>query len=96
MVRGGGHSNGFSTVDSPGIVIDLSGMKNVTVDVEKQVVVAQGGATMGDGVKGAGAVGMAVATGTCNEVGLVREITSPIHPSYLSMESRLALLLEGE
>jgi hypothetical protein len=83
-------------VDSPGIVIDLSGMKNVTVDVEKQVVVAQGGATMGDGVKGAGAVGMAVATGTCNEVGLVREITSPIHPSYLSMESRLALLLEGE
>ncbi|RKK14513.1 hypothetical protein BFJ63_vAg18047 [Fusarium oxysporum f. sp. narcissi] len=71
VVRGGGHSNGFSTVDSPGIVIDLSGMKNVTVDVEKQVVVAQGGATMGDGVKGAGAVGMAVATGTCNEVGLV-------------------------
>ncbi|KAF4986632.1 hypothetical protein FGRMN_10746 [Fusarium graminum] len=71
VVRGGGHSNGFSTVDSPGIVIDLSGMRNVTVDVEKQVLVAQGGATMGDGVKQAGAVGMAVATGTCNEVGLV-------------------------
>ncbi|GKU09669.1 unnamed protein product [Fusarium langsethiae] len=71
VVRGGGHSNGFSTVDSPGIVIDLSGMKNVTVGVEKQMVVAQGGATMGDGMKAAGAVEMAIATGTCNEVGLV-------------------------
>jgi hypothetical protein len=82
-------------VDSPGIVIDLSGMGNVTVDVEEQVVVAQGGATMGDGVKQAGEAGMAVATGTCNEVGLVREITSPTHPSDLNMEIRLALLLEG-
>ncbi|KAH1437058.1 hypothetical protein KXX32_004093 [Aspergillus fumigatus] len=71
VVRGGGHSNGFSTVDSPGIIIDLSRMRKVTVDVERQVVVAQGGATMGDGVKAASSVGMAVATGTCNEVGLI-------------------------
>lgn len=83
-------------MDSPGIVIDLSGMKNVRVDVEKQVVAAQGGATMGDGVKGAGEVGMAVATGTCNEVGLVRKLTPLIHPNDLNMEGRLALLLEVE
>lgn len=94
VVRGGGHSNGFSTVDSPGIIIDLSRMRKVTVDVERQVVVAQGGATMGDGVKAASSVGMAVATGTCNEVGLVREMTSPIPPRNLIMRNRSALPLE--
>ncbi|KAH8702190.1 FAD binding domain-containing protein [Talaromyces proteolyticus] len=70
-VRGGGHSNGFSTIASPGVVLDLSRMRKVTVDVERQVVVAQGGATMGDGINAAASVGFAVATGTCNEVGLV-------------------------
>lgn len=58
-------------------------MRKVAVDVERQVVVAQGGATMGDGVKAASSVAMAVATGTCNEVGLVREMTPPIQSSNL-------------
>ncbi|RMJ26843.1 FAD binding domain protein [Aspergillus sp. HF37] len=71
VVKGGGHSNGFSSICSPGIVVDLSKMRRTTIDVEKQVLVADGGATMGDGVRSAGSAAMAITTGTCNEVGLV-------------------------
>ncbi|KAM5466681.1 hypothetical protein MauCBS54593_005938 [Microsporum audouinii] len=71
VVRGGGHSNGFSTIGGPGIVIDLSQMRNASVNVERQTLVAQGGATMGDGVAAAASVGLAITTGTCNEVGLL-------------------------
>ncbi|EFQ96924.1 FAD binding domain-containing protein [Nannizzia gypsea CBS 118893] len=71
VVRGGGHSNGFSTISSPGIVLDLSRMRHASVDVERAVAVVQGGATMGDGVRVAASAGLAIATGTCNEVGLV-------------------------
>lgn len=46
-VRGGGHSvPGFSTCDG-GIVIDLSPMKGVLVDPDKQIARAQGGVTWG-------------------------------------------------
>ncbi|KAK2616880.1 hypothetical protein QQS21_000258 [Conoideocrella luteorostrata] len=71
VVRGGGHSNGFSTIERPGIVIDLSLMNKVIVSEKELVAVAQGGATMGDGVRAASSVGMAITTGTCNEVGLI-------------------------
>ena len=47
-VRGGGHSvPGFGTCDG-GVVIDLSGMRGVTVDPAKSTARAQGGATWGD------------------------------------------------
>src|SRR6185369_15589800 len=47
-VRGGSHSvPGFGTVDD-GLVIDLSGMRAVTVDPANQTARAQGGATWGD------------------------------------------------
>jgi FAD/FMN-containing dehydrogenase len=47
-VRGGGHSvPGFGTVDD-GVVIDLSGMRSVSVDPEEKTARAQGGATWGD------------------------------------------------
>ena len=47
-VRGGGHSvPGFGTIDD-GVVIDLSGMRSVTVDPEQRIARAQGGATWGD------------------------------------------------
>lgn len=46
--RGGGHSvPGFGTIDD-GVVIDLSGMRGVSVDARKQTARAQGGATWGD------------------------------------------------
>ena len=47
-IRGGGHSvPGFGTIDD-GVVIDLSGMRGVSVDPAKRVARAQGGATWGD------------------------------------------------
>ena len=47
-VRGGGHSvPGFGTVDD-GVVIDLSGMRAVSVDPARRTARAEGGATWGD------------------------------------------------
>jgi FAD/FMN-containing dehydrogenase len=47
-VRGGSHSvPGFGTCDD-GVVIDLSGMRSVTVDAAKRTARADGGATWGD------------------------------------------------
>ncbi|MFV2063528.1 MAG: FAD-binding oxidoreductase [Chloroflexota bacterium] len=47
-IRGGGHSvPGFGTIDD-GIVIDLSGMRGVSVDATRKTARAQGGATWGD------------------------------------------------
>jgi hypothetical protein len=47
-IRGGGHSvPGFGTVDD-GVVVDLSGMRAVSVDPAKRTARSQGGATWGD------------------------------------------------
>ena len=47
-IRGGGHSvPGFGTVDD-GLVIDLSEMREVTVDPVSRIATAAGGATWGD------------------------------------------------
>src|SRR5262249_20564868 len=47
-IRGGGHSvPGFGTVDD-GIVIDLSGLRRVTVDPRAATARAEGGATWSD------------------------------------------------
>jgi FAD/FMN-containing dehydrogenase len=46
--RGGGHSvPGFGTIDD-GVVVDLSGMRSVTVDPAGRTARAEGGATWGD------------------------------------------------
>jgi FAD/FMN-containing dehydrogenase len=47
-IRGGSHSvPGFGTMDD-GVVIDLSGMRGVSVDPAKRTATSQGGATWGD------------------------------------------------
>jgi FAD/FMN-containing dehydrogenase len=47
-IRGGGHSvPGFGTIDD-GVVIDLAGMRRVTVDPARRTARAEGGATWGD------------------------------------------------
>src|SRR5262245_10632593 len=47
-VRGGGHNVAGTAVADGALVLDLSLMKNVTVDVDRKTVRAGGGATLGD------------------------------------------------
>jgi FAD/FMN-containing dehydrogenase len=47
-VRGGGHNAAGLAVCDDGIVVDLSGMRGVTVDAEKRIARVQGGALLQD------------------------------------------------
>jgi FAD/FMN-containing dehydrogenase len=69
-VRGGGHSvPGFGTVDD-GVVIDLSGMRAVTVDASSKTARAQGGATWGDFNDATNAHGLATTGGIISTTGV--------------------------
>lgn len=69
-VRCGGHSYaGYSTCDD-GIVIDLSGLKELTVSADKRSIRVGGGVLTGELDKAAAAVNCAVATGQCPSVGV--------------------------
>ena len=69
-VRGGGHSvPGFGTVDD-GVVIDLSGMRAVTVDPGSRTARAQGGATWGDFNDATNAHGLATTGGIISTTGV--------------------------
>ena len=69
-VRGGGHSvPGFGTVDD-GVVIDLSGMRAVTVDPAAMTARAQGGATWGDFNDATNAHGLATTGGIISTTGV--------------------------
>jgi FAD/FMN-containing dehydrogenase len=69
-VRGGGHSvPGFGTCDG-GVVIDLSGMRAVTVDAGASTARAQGGATWGDFNDATNAFGLATTGGIISTTGV--------------------------
>jgi FAD/FMN-containing dehydrogenase len=69
-VRGGGHSfPGFSTCDD-GLVIDLAGMRDVSVDVHARTARAQGGALWADLDAAAQARGLAVTGGAVSHTGV--------------------------
>ncbi|MGH2595833.1 MAG: FAD-binding oxidoreductase [Actinomycetota bacterium] len=69
-IRGGGHSvPGFGTCDG-GVVIDLSGMRGVTVDAAKSTARAQGGATWGDFNDATHAHGLATTGGIISTTGV--------------------------
>jgi FAD/FMN-containing dehydrogenase len=68
-VRSGGHSvTGFSSVDGA-VVIDLSGMKNVSIDAAARTALVQPGTTSGDFAGPAHAYGLALSTGDTSSVG---------------------------
>ena len=69
-VRGGGHSvPGFGTVDD-GLVIDLSGMRNVEVDPAAGVARAGGGALWGDFDHATNAFGLSTTGGVISTTGV--------------------------
>ena len=69
-VRGGGHSvPGFGTCDD-GVVIDLSGMRSVTVDATSLTARAEGGATWGDFNDATHAHGLATTGGIISTTGI--------------------------
>ena len=69
-VRGGGHSvPGFGTVDG-GVVVDLSGMRAVTVNPANRTARAEGGATWNDFNTATGAHGLATTGGIISTTGV--------------------------
>ncbi|HEV3309675.1 MAG TPA: FAD-binding oxidoreductase [Chloroflexota bacterium] len=69
-IRGGAHSvPGFGTCDG-GVVIDLSGMRNVRVDPQKRTARAQGGATWGDFNNATHEFGLATTGGIISTTGV--------------------------
>ena len=67
-VRGGGHDWAGRALRDGGVVLDLTAMRQVSVDAG--TAVAQGGATAGDVVAAAGRDGLAPVTGTVKAVGM--------------------------
>ena len=47
-VRGGGHHNAGNAVAEGGMMLDLSGMRAITIDAEKRTARVGGGALLGD------------------------------------------------
>jgi len=69
-VRSGGHSVGQHSVIDDAIVLDLSGMKRVTIDPATRIARVQPGATSGDLAGPANAHGLALSTGDTHSVGM--------------------------
>jgi FAD/FMN-containing dehydrogenase len=69
-VRGGGHNVAGTAVCEDGVVIDLSAMRNVFVDLDRQTVRAGGGARLGDVDHETQAFGLAVPFGVVSRTGI--------------------------
>ena len=69
-VRGGGHDWTGRALCSDGLVIDLSGMRQVIVDPHSRVATVAGGAKTKDVAAAAGAHGLVAAMGNCGAVGM--------------------------
>jgi FAD/FMN-containing dehydrogenase len=69
-VRSGGHSLAYYGVVDDALVVDLSGMKRVSIDPEQRIARVQPGATSGDLAAPANAHGLALTTGDTHSVGM--------------------------
>lgn len=69
-IKGGGHSVAGTSSSQGGLVIDLSHLKNVSVDTTAKTVTVQGGATWKEVDEAAGVHGLAVVGGTVNHTGV--------------------------
>ena len=68
-VRSGGHSLAYLSVIDNALVVDLSGMKRISIDPAARIARAQAGATSGDLAGPANAHGLALSTGDTHSVG---------------------------
>jgi FAD/FMN-containing dehydrogenase len=69
-VRCGGHNVAGKAMSDGGLTIDLSGLREVTVDVERKLVHAGGGCLLGTVDAATGAHGMIVPAGIMSETGV--------------------------
>jgi FAD/FMN-containing dehydrogenase len=69
-VRGGGHDWAGRALCDDGLVIDLTGMRDVAVDPRALVAAVAGGARAKDVAAAAGANGLVAAIGNCGTVGM--------------------------
>jgi len=69
-VRGGGHDWAGRALCDDGLVIDLTGMRDVAVDPRALVATVAGGARAKDVAAAAGAHGLVAALGNCGTVGM--------------------------
>ncbi|MBK9712269.1 MAG: FAD-binding oxidoreductase [Kouleothrix sp.] len=69
-VRSGGHSLAHLSVIDDAIVVDLSGMKRISIDPAARIAHVQPGATSGDLAGPAHAHGLALSTGDTHSVGM--------------------------
>lgn len=69
-VLGGGHDWAGRAVCDGGLVIDMSGMRSVTVDTTAQVATVGGGVIATDLIDAVAPYGLVAATGNCGAVGM--------------------------
>src|SRR5262249_10619960 len=69
-VRGGGHDWAGRALRHGGLVIDLSGMRQVAIDAEARIATVSGGATAGDVIEAAAPYELSAVTGTVGTVGM--------------------------
>jgi FAD/FMN-containing dehydrogenase len=69
-VRGGGHDWAGRALRNGGLVIDLSGMRRVTVDADALTASVGGGATAREVIAATEPHGLVAATGACGPVGM--------------------------
>src|SRR5829696_6530770 len=69
-VRGGGHNGGGLGTCDDGLVIDLSGMRDVSVDPAARTARAQGGCTLGDVDRATHEFGLAIPFGIMSTTGV--------------------------
>lgn len=91
-VRGGGHDWAGRALRDGGLVVDLSRMRQVSVDALARVATVQGGATAGEVVAAAAPHELSAATGTVGAVGLAG---LTLGGGYGPLGGRLGLALDN-